>query len=303
MTQTFVDAKGNHPEGFFDFLSALFPNCLYFMIMTPIYAYIFCAAYIVFRIKKNKCNWEIPVLICLAIYGIILYIGAFRKIEGHHFEMALQPEKFLLFFMFEEVWLYLKNKKPAVIFCFVFFFVVGSLGYAIQRYDHRFAMFKWIKKEVFQQKVKGLSLLENMESATLHLERVDGITVPKWQAEEIQGVVEFLEKNTGPDEAVFTYPELGNFNFYADRPFVGRFPIATFTWMYQPWHEELLADFKKSKPEYVIMTNLGHRTFPHVWYFRNPKNKEWFELLTRLILDNYEVVEVFSSVSIYRRRF
>jgi len=323
MTQTFVDAKGNHPEGFIDFLFALFPNSPYFKIMTPLYTYIFCTGYIVFRIKKNKCSWEIPVLICLAIYGIILYVGAFRKIEGHHFEMALQPEKFLLFFMFEEVWLYLKKIKPAATFSqfaasiktktfsnlklkalaiqlIAFFFIVGSIGYAIQRYDHRFAMFKWIKKEVFHQKVKGLSLLENMESETLHLKRVDGITVPKWQAEEIKGVVEFLEKNTTPDETVFTYPELGNFNFYADRPFVGRFPIATFTWMYEPWHQELLADFKNSKPKYVVMTNLGHRTFPHVWYFRNPRNKERFDTFTKLILDNYEAVETFASVTIYR---
>ena len=349
MTQTFVDAKGNHPESFIDFLFALFPNSPYFKIMTPVYTYIFCAAYIVSRIKRNNGNWDIPVLISLAVYGIILYIGAFRKIEGHHFEMALQPEKFLLFFMFEEVWLKLQSFricvimktmsrmgqeekqsfikrlfpvslaggrpyeacndkkwdtiKLVVVYLILMVFVAGSLGYAIQRYDHRFTMFKWIKKEVFQQKVKGLSLLENMESETLHLKRVDGITVPKWQAEEIRGVVEFLEENTAPDEAVFTYPELGNFNFYADRPFVGRFPIATFTWMEESWHQELLADFKNLKPRYVVMTNLGHRTFPRVWYFRNPKNKDRFDTFAKLILDDYEVVGVFPSVSIYRRRF
>jgi len=297
---------GVRPETFLDFLGAFYPGSRYFKYMTPAFCYLFFAVYLVQKIRRKELSPTDAFLVGVAGYGLVLYAAAFRKIEGHHFEMALQPEKFLLFFMFEEVWLYFKTfsksrLKSLAVQLAVCFFIAGSIGYAIQRYDHRFAMFKWIKKEILHQAgVKGLSLLENMESETLHLKRVDGITVPKWQAEEIRGVVEFLEKNTSPDEKVFTYPELGNFNFYADRPFVGRFPIVTFTWMYQPWHEELFAELKKSKPQYVIMTNLGHRTFPHVWYFRNPKNKERFEQFTRFILDHYEVVKVFESVSIYR---
>ena len=45
-------------------------------------------------------------LISVAVYGLILYIASFRAIWGHHFEMALQPEKILLFFILEETYLY-----------------------------------------------------------------------------------------------------------------------------------------------------------------------------------------------------
>jgi len=48
------------------------------------------------------------------------------------------------------------------------------------------------------------------------------------------------------------------------------------------------------------MTNLGHRTFPDAWYFRNPNNRQRFEQFTDLILKNYEPVKTFESVSIYR---
>ena len=50
-------------------------------------------------------------LICIAVYGIILYAAAFRKVEGHHFEMALQPEKLLLFFIIEEAFLFFRRKE------------------------------------------------------------------------------------------------------------------------------------------------------------------------------------------------
>jgi hypothetical protein len=164
-------------------------------------------------------------------------------------------------------------------------------------------MIKWIEKEVFhKKKVKGISLLENQDIATLRMERANGHVVPQWQKEEIQGVVEFLKANTISDEKVFCYPEVGNFNFWANRPFVGKFPIHTFTWMYEPWYQETLRDFKEAKPKYVVMTHLGHRTFPEVWYFRNPRNKEHFEEMTQLILTNYRMIRSFESVGIYERK-
>ena len=128
------------------------------------------------------------------------------------------------------------------------------------------------------------------------------MVVPAWQAEEIEGVTKFLQENTAPDEPVFTFPELGNFNFWADRPFVGRFPIATFSWYQDRWHRELVADFKKTQPRFVVMTNLGHRTFPAALYFKYEKNVRKFNEVTQLILDHYTVVKSFESVSIYKRK-
>ena len=47
----------------------------------------------------------------IAVYGLMLYAAGFRKIEFEHFEMALQPEKILLFFMLEEAYLRLWEKR------------------------------------------------------------------------------------------------------------------------------------------------------------------------------------------------
>jgi hypothetical protein len=164
-------------------------------------------------------------------------------------------------------------------------------------------MIKYIESEVFHQKnVDGLSDLEGQPTAFLNIDRARGHTVPRRQAEEITGVVEFLKAHTKPDEAVFCYPEVGNFNFWADRPFIGRFPIATFSWMYGPWQKELLNDFQRAKPRYVVMTQMGDRTFPREWYFQNPRNQQYFEQMTRIILAEYVPVRSFESVAIYERK-
>ena len=128
------------------------------------------------------------------------------------------------------------------------------------------------------------------------------MVIPRWQADEIEGVVAFIQAHTRSDEEIFCYPEVGNFAFWADRPFVGRFPIGTFSWIYEKWYREMVDDFKEAKPKYVVMTHIGHRTFPAAIYFRHPKNIPKFKEVTQLILDNYVLVKSFESVGIYQRK-
>jgi len=246
----------------------------------------------------------------IALYGIILYVVGFRRLDGHHFEMALQPEKILLFFILEEVYILItkvRSQKPAMVktaaINFLIIALIGSsLGYSMTRYNRRFVVAKWLGNKITNTEEKDLSFLHDVKKRAVNIKRAQGMVVPVWQAEEMEGIVGFLENNTKPDDIVFTYPELGNFNFWADRPFVGRFPIATFSWMEGAWFEQLVADFKKEDPKYVIMTNIGHRTFPDEWYFRNKTNIVKHKTITELILNNYSVVKSYESVSLYERK-
>ena len=325
MMKIFVDAPGNYPGNFPGFLAALLPGSPYFKVMTPVFFYAAFGAYIFYQKKRNKLGPEIFGLVAIAIYAMILYIAAFRKIEGHHFEMALQPEKILFFFLLEGVYLslvkirrqevervgafalrgwqfFIMRKKIYLINFLIVAFIGSSVGYALVRYNNRFVMVKLLENKLGHKDDQDLSFLAGTEKREVNIKRAKGMVVPAWQAQEMEEIVAFLEKNTKPDEAVFTYPELGNFNFWADRPFVGRFPIATFSWMDERWYEELLADFKKAAPRYVIMTNLGHRTFPKEWYFRNTNNVVKFNTMTELILNDYRPIKTFESVSLYERQ-
>lgn len=322
--RTFRNGPGLHPVGVTGFLRALIPGSEFFKSMTPVYFYVIFFVYLAYRRKNKTFNSEVLPLIVIAFYGIVLYAAGFRRLDGHHFEMALQPEKILFFFILEEVylfslktrareierakkivvggWRYLIERKKAYLINFLIFAFVGSsLGYAFTRYYRRFVMVKYLGNQLGLRRDQVLSFLRGVEKRPVNIERAKGMVVPVWQAEEMEGIVGFLKENTGPGERVFTYPELGNFNFWADRPFVGRFPIATFSWMEDSWHQELVADFKDIKPRYVIMTNLGHRTFPEEWYFRNKTNIRKFNEITKMILDNYTPIKTYESVSLYER--
>lgn len=302
--RAYPGAPGIKPESLMEFLLALIPGNKFFKYMGPAWCYIFFAGFLWYRARQKKLDWTHAFLVGLSGYGLVLYAAAFRKIEGHHFEMALQAEKFVYFFMIECALLYWwAQGRRALVYVAAGALLLSSVVYAVDRFDHRFVMFKLIEKDVFhKKKVKGLALLEDQETAKLNTERASGHIVPRWQDEEVRGVTDFLKTRTRADEPVFCYPEVGNFNFWADRPFVGRFPIYTFTWMYGPWHEELWVDLQKAKPRYVVMTHAGHRTFPAAWYFRNPQNKEYFDRFTRYILENYTPVKSFESVGIYERK-
>lgn len=323
--KTFMNGPDIHPVGVMGFLSALLPASKFFKSMTPVYFYLVLVAYFFYRRRNRTFNAQVFCLICIALYGMILYITGFRRLDGHHFEMALHPEKILFFFLLEELylslikirgqevervkalavrgWQFLTTRKKIYLINFLILAFIGSsVGYAVARYNNRFVMAKLLGNKLGSVGDEDLTFLVGIEKREVNIKRAKGMVVPAWQAREMEEIVAFLEKNTKPDEAVFTYPELGNYSFWADRPFVGRFPIATFSWMDERWYEELIADFKKTVPRYVIMTNLGHRTFPSEWYFRNTNNIAKFNAMTELILDNYRPIKRFESVSLYERR-
>lgn len=157
LNKVFPGEPGVYPDTLSRFLFSFLPNSPYFKFMTPVYFYLLFAFYIGWRIKTKKIKADVASLVCIAAYGLILYAAAFRKIEGHHFEMALQPEKLLWFFLLEEAFLFLREKKKFLsqalagdrlrvakivgINFFILFVVFSSVGYAIQRYNHRFPAF------------------------------------------------------------------------------------------------------------------------------------------------------------------
>ncbi len=251
---TLMDARGGYPETFWMFIYSLLPWAPFFKFMTPFYCYVAIFVYLWYRMRKKELDWEIPALTTISVYGLILFFASFRVIQGHHFEMALQPEKVLLFFLLERVYFFLKDKRMTILsdirgngaagfkylkalgaVGFIYFVTCGligsSLGYAWQRYNSRFVMFKMVRNKILHKDTGNSDILSGQETRTVALKRMRGMVIPRWQADEIEGVVKFIQANTSPEEAIFYYPEVGNFAFWADRPFVGRFSIGTFSWI------------------------------------------------------------------------
>ncbi|MBI3315226.1 MAG: hypothetical protein HYZ86_04755 [Candidatus Omnitrophica bacterium] len=285
-----------YPSNLWEAVSAMVnPLNKNFSRMTVSYLYLAVLGYLVWRIRAKRLNTTDLFVIAAGVYGFIMYNTGFRGIWTAHFELSLQPEKILYFFILEAALLYGLAKrgtflrfKAWLVDLFIVTLCLSSVIYMIGRYDHRFYVFKYIRSVVQGRETQSLRPLAGERSRPLTIERARGIIAPVQQADDMEAVVHFIQKNTKPGEAVFTYPELGAYHFLADRPFVGRFPIATFSWFDEGWHQELMADLKKSRPRYVILT----KEFKEGWktvYLALEQNRRKFKDVMDLIHHDYEI--------------
>ena len=292
--------------------------------ITPCYLYLIFLFYCFNRIRKEKMEARDLAAIATAVYGVIMYNAAFRNIWAAQFEMALQPEKILLFYLLDQAYLFLRERKAyfqsilqsyftveghklklqARVFMIRFLIlglVMSSLGYSWMRFNQRFYTFRYLKGLVLRKDfVSDLKPWANTPSRPLRIERAKGVIVPVEQADELEQVGAFIEKNTHPNEALLMYPEYGTYNFLFNRPFVGRFPIPTFSWFNEKWHQEFMSDLKKSPPRYVIFP----KKHPDNWvlvYLTPPKSRKNYVEEMDFIKANYSLDTQTARSYIYKR--
>ncbi len=269
--------------------------------MTPAYGYIFAIGYLIVQLRRRQMNPAKFTAIALAGYGLVLYGAAFRNIEASQFEMALQPEKILLFFILEEAYLWWRPHQLRYARMGMILVLLSSMGYAMQRYNHRFFAFQYLRNTLLCRPTLLLQPLANEERVMLGLNRVKGLVIPKEQAEDFIQVSRFLQERTSAGEPVLMFPELGAYSFIIDRPFVGRFATATFAWISDRWHKEFLAGLRLRPARFAVVQRELSHWFQET-YFKVPTNKEKYEEVLGFIQEYYTLVHSTPSLDIYTYR-
>ncbi len=285
------------------------PESKNFRHMTPAYFYVVLIIYFIWRIRNKRVSKIDLSLICIGTYGLVMYDAAFRAIWASQFEMALQPEKILFFYILEEVYLFLRDKKGRILknvrtyfpvcretlknhlklygILFLFFGLFGSsVGYSIDRYNKRFTFFKVARNFLLGKDIAPLKPLSEIPTRPLNIERGKGMVVPVEQAEELEAITKLIQQRTREGETVFMYPEYATYSFLVDRPFLGRFPVPTFSWFNDKWHEELVSELKNKKPRYAVLW----RKYPLHWeavYLSLQANKKKYREMIDIIEENY----------------
>jgi len=313
-----------YPLSLFEALIAMVtPTSKNFRHLTPVYTYLFLLLYAIFAFKKKKITSQHCAIVFVAVYGFVMYVAAFRNITGSQFEMALQPEKILLFFMLEVTFFVFLNNKHALIasvkqagqvkwydnrrlriyflnFCFVALFN-SSVCYAINRYQKRFFSFQYVRDRVLGRDTKYLRPWEKVKSRALSIERAKGMIVPVTQADQLESLVHFLEKETGKNEPVLMYPEMGTEYFLANRPFIGRFPVGTLTWFRNDWHKEYYQEISSTKPQVAVINTQPGPWFEDI-YFQVKENRRNDQAVMDLVQQEYIWQKRISNLDIYRHR-
>ncbi len=309
-------AASVYPHNFAEAFTAMTnPWSINFKQMTPSYVYLAVLVYLGWRFKKHTFGPIETCLLALSIYGFIMYNTAFRGIWTAHFEMALMPEKILYFFLGETLVLFVWSNRERwwpkfpggiqaknAILCFILLALfISSTAYAITRYNHRFFAFQFIRNVLQGKNTFPLERTGGNDTKTLDIERARGIPVPSGQAEEIEAVVGFLKRHSAPRDIVVLFPELGVYNFLADRPFLGRFPITTFSWFDDRWYEEFLGQLKSGRARYIFVQKQMQEGWKLVYFAWKP-NQHKYDQMISAVQKNYAVSAETPLCYIYARK-
>jgi hypothetical protein len=207
------------------------------------------------------------VVFLLTVHGFLLYLMAFRAIEGPQFQMALPAYVLLCALGVERGMAWLRAEldtwrisgrrihgaallSGVLIAAGLVYFLGSEKRYYGSLMD--WAKYQRHKRELTTNYTQPM-WASQIQWARLQCARCGGVKVPQAQQQEIDGVTQFLLEQTAPDEAVFAFPEHGIFNFFADRPGVSRFDIAGMAWTTPAWQAELRQALTTHPPRFAVV--------------------------------------------------
>ncbi|MBD3180816.1 hypothetical protein GF312_00890 [Candidatus Poribacteria bacterium] len=85
----------------------------------------------------------------------------------------------------------------------------------------------------------------------IQIKRIGPIEISKEQADHIKAVIEYIQENTKPDEAIFDFSNQGSYYFFVDRPMVSRYHQVCYASAVS-MQEEVVRDLERDKTRIII---------------------------------------------------
>ncbi|MDE2214710.1 MAG: hypothetical protein KGJ61_06280 [Candidatus Omnitrophica bacterium] len=303
MSKTFLQVPPV-PETVPEFLHAMFcPWDPSFYRVTPIYCFVFFFLFYFWRIVDKKATVLDHSALAVAVYGLVLFLTGFRLLGGPVFEMSLQPEKIVLFYLLEQLIVITEAKLIKfrwVAFALLAAVIISSAIYFGGRIKTRYWEISGVLHFLVAQDKGKPELVNGWPASRIDLPRIRHMTVPDWQAQDLEQLKVFIDSHVPAHETVWMYPELGSLNFILNRPWVGRFPVATLAWMDDGWFSEYETQLERHPPRYAIVNKVKPDCFDKV-YFLVPANRVKYDQTMRFLHEHYAVEAQTPSYFIYRR--
>jgi hypothetical protein len=288
MTKTYLQTEPV-PSGFGEIIAGLFnPANKNFRQMTPVFCYLFYLIYWFRQRKIHQLTAIDQIVLGIGIYGAMLYITGFRNLWASVFEMSLQPEKIVLFYLVYKVIVLLSSRlNQKMVNVLLVAIVLSSIGYSFDRFNKRFLFFR---KVPFQ----------NEETTTMNLPRLYSMTIPAVQAEDLNGLSKFLNEHTASGEKIWMYPELGALHFILDRPFIDKYPTVNMTWMDETEHARYMNHLADEHPKFAVANRIMPEYFEQS-YFPVEGNRKKYKQELDYLNKNYTIVFTTPTYNVYQQ--
>ena len=142
-------------------------------------------------------------------------------------------------------------------------------------------------------------LINGSVVTAIDLPRIRHMTIPVWQAQDLEQLKAFVDRHVPAHEAVWMYPELGSLHFILERPWVGRFPMALLSWMDEGWFADYETALARHPPRYAIFDKM--KLFPlNRSCFLVPANRIKHERMMQFLHNHYVVETQTPTYFVYR---
>jgi hypothetical protein len=143
------------------------------------------------------------------------------------------------------------------------------------------------------------ALINGSPVTAVDFPRVKHMTIPVWQAKDLEQLKTFIDEHVPAHEVVWMYPELASLYFILDRPWVGRFPMASLSWMDEGWFADYEKTLENHPPRYAILSKMKQFYF-NTAYFLVPANRMKHERMMQFLYNHYVMEGQTPSYLIYR---
>jgi hypothetical protein len=128
------------------------------------------------------------------------------------------------------------------------------------------------------------------------LERIGGINIPTDQASQIKAVVDYIQKNTRPDETIFDFSNQGGYYFFSDRPSATRYHQVCYASI-DTMQNEVIEGLERHKTKLVIFSNSS-------WMdaIDGVPSLDRHKIIAKYIKDNYAESAKIGTTTIYMRK-
>ena len=312
MQKTFLQLD-RIPDTIPRFLHAIFfPQDKSFYQMTPMYSYMFFFSLYFWRMANKKVAGLDHGALVVAVYGLVLFLTGFRNLWFVEYEMSLQPDKIVLFYLLGQLIVGLKQKLtrfPWVGPTLLVAVILSSVVYSVGRFKTRFYKPSWVYQLIgphaghsllFEGRDAGKGeLINGAAVTTIDLPRIRHMTIPVWQAQDLKQLKAFVDQHVPAHETVWMYPDLGSLHFILERPWVGRFPTALLSWMDEGWFADYQTALERHPPRYAIFDKM--KLFPfNRSCFLVPANRIKHERMIQFLHNHYVVEGQTPTYFVYR---
>jgi len=286
------------------FLHAIFfPLDKSFYQMTPMYSYMFFFSLYFWRMFNRKITAIDQASLVVAVYGLLLFLTGFRNLWASEYEMSLQPEKIVLFYLLGQfiTWAgqrFARFKWMGLVLLAAV--ILSTAIYTTGRFKTRFYKFSWVCELLQGKDEAKREIINGSPVRPIDLPRLKHMTVPVWQATDLEELNRFVNEHVAAHETVWVYPELGCLHFLLDRPWVGRFPMVNLCWMDEGWFTDYEATLLQHPPRYAIVSKMKEFYFnPN--FFKVRANRVKHERMMQFLNNHYVIETQTPSYLVYRR--